>query len=34
MTHPHINPSRIVPDGPLLDWDAPHERDRHGRSGT
>jgi putative glutathione S-transferase len=23
MTHPHLNPSRIVPDGPLLDWDAP-----------
>ncbi len=27
-THPHINPSRIVPDGPLLDWDAPHGRAR------
>jgi putative glutathione S-transferase len=25
-THPHINPSRIVPDGPLLDWAAPHGR--------
>jgi len=25
-THPHINPSRIVPDGPLLDWEAPHGR--------
>jgi putative glutathione S-transferase len=23
MTHPHLNPSRIVPDGPLLDWAAP-----------
>ena len=22
VTHAHINPSRIVPDGPLLDWDA------------
>jgi glutathionyl-hydroquinone reductase len=21
MTHPRLNPSRIVPDGPLLDWD-------------
>lgn len=31
VTHSHINPSRIVPDGPLLDWDAPHER--AGRSG-
>ena len=19
-THPHINPTRIVPDGPVLDW--------------
>jgi putative glutathione S-transferase len=27
-THPHLNPSRIVPAGPLLDWDAPHHRDR------
>jgi glutathionyl-hydroquinone reductase len=26
MTHPHLNPSRIVPDGPLLDWEAPHNR--------
>jgi glutathionyl-hydroquinone reductase len=25
-THPHINPSRIVPDGPLLGWAAPHGR--------
>jgi glutathionyl-hydroquinone reductase len=27
ITHPHINPTRIVPDGPLLDWGAPHGRD-------
>jgi glutathionyl-hydroquinone reductase len=27
-THPHINPSRIVPDGPLLDWDIPPGRCR------
>jgi glutathionyl-hydroquinone reductase len=27
-THPHINPSRIVPDGPVLDWDIPHGRSR------
>jgi len=27
ITHPHINPTRIVPDGPLLNWDAPHGRD-------
>ena len=25
-THPHINPARIAPDGPLLDWSAPHDR--------
>ncbi|MDH2429397.1 glutathione S-transferase family protein [Sphaerisporangium sp. TRM90804] len=27
-THPRISPSRIVPAGPLLDWAAPHGRDR------
>ncbi len=26
-THPHINPTRIVPDGPLLDWEGQHGRD-------
>jgi glutathionyl-hydroquinone reductase len=26
MTHPQLNPSRIVPDGPLLDWTAPSGR--------
>lgn len=26
MTHSHLNPTRIVPDGPLLDWDQPHGR--------
>ncbi|HXW47646.1 MAG TPA: glutathione S-transferase C-terminal domain-containing protein [Streptosporangiaceae bacterium] len=25
-THPQLNPTRIVPDGPLLDWDAPSGR--------
>jgi putative glutathione S-transferase len=25
-THPQLNPSRIVPDGPLIDWDEPHGR--------
>jgi len=25
-THGSINPTRIVPDGPLLDWSAPHDR--------
>jgi putative glutathione S-transferase len=26
MTHPAINPTRIVPLGPITDWDAPHGR--------
>ena len=26
ITHPHLNPSRIVPDGPLLDWETPAVR--------
>jgi putative glutathione S-transferase len=26
ITHGEINPTRIVPDGPLLDWDSPHAR--------
>lgn len=26
MTHEKLNPSRIVPVGPLTDWDAPHDR--------
>ncbi|MGI8730398.1 MAG: glutathione S-transferase family protein [Solirubrobacteraceae bacterium] len=30
MTHGGINPSRIVPAGPLLDLDAPHGRERVG----
>ena len=25
-THPHLNPRRIVPAGPVLDWDEPHHR--------
>lgn len=28
MTHPQLNPTRIVPAGPALDLDAPHGRDR------
>lgn len=28
VTHPQINPTRIVPRGPLLDLDAPHDRAR------
>ncbi len=27
MTHPQLNPSRIVPDGPLIDWTAPSGRE-------
>jgi glutathionyl-hydroquinone reductase len=27
MTHSHLNPSRIVPEGPVLAWDSPHGRD-------
>lgn len=26
MTHPSLNPSRIVPAGPRVDWTAPHGR--------
>ena len=26
MTHDHLNPSRIVPAGPIVDWAAPHDR--------
>jgi glutathionyl-hydroquinone reductase len=25
-SHPQVNPSGIVPAGPLLDFDAPHAR--------
>ena len=27
MTHPHINPTRIVPRGPVIDWNTPHGRE-------
>ncbi|WP_320669888.1 glutathione S-transferase family protein [Patulibacter defluvii] len=26
VTHPSINPTRVVPKGPEIDWDAPHGR--------
>ncbi len=26
-THPQLNPIRIVPRGPLVDWLAPHGRE-------
>jgi len=32
-THPQLNPSRIVPDGPVLDWTAPAGREHLGRRG-
>ena len=28
MTHDRLNPTRIVPRGPLVDWTAPHDRAR------
>jgi glutathionyl-hydroquinone reductase len=28
MTHPQINPTRVVPIGPALDYDAPHRREQ------
>jgi glutathionyl-hydroquinone reductase len=28
MTHPQVNPNRIVPLGPLVDWTQAHGRDR------
>lgn len=27
-THPQVNPTRIVPKGPAIDWDVPHDRER------
>lgn len=30
MTHDQLNPTRIVPKGPLMEWDAPHGRERLG----
>jgi putative glutathione S-transferase len=32
LSHEHINPKRIVPLGPLLDFRRPHDRARFGRS--
>jgi len=31
MTHDKLNPSRIVPKGPIIDWNAPHERAQLGQ---
>jgi len=30
LTHPRLNPLRIIPAGPVLDWHAPHGRERLG----
>lgn len=30
QSHPTVNPSRIVPIGPAIDYDAPHDRARFG----
>ncbi len=27
-SHPTINPTGVVPLGPVLDYEAPHDRDR------
>lgn len=27
-SHPQVNPTRIVPKGPMIDFDAPHDRDK------
>jgi putative glutathione S-transferase len=27
-SHPKVNPTRIVPKGPIIDFDAPHNRDQ------
>jgi len=32
MTHGDINPTRIVPIGPALDLNAPHERGEKSRA--
>ena len=32
-SHPTVNPTGIVPAGPTLDWDKPHDRDRFGGKG-
>ncbi|MFM7423924.1 MAG: glutathione S-transferase family protein [Elainella sp.] len=30
ISHPKVNPTRIVPQGPILDFTTPHNRDRFG----
>jgi glutathionyl-hydroquinone reductase len=31
LTHPQLNPTGIVPAGPVVDWSAPPDRERMGR---
>jgi glutathionyl-hydroquinone reductase len=31
MSHPHINPHRIVPKGPIINFEEAHDRDRFSR---
>lgn len=31
ISHPKVNPSRIVPKGPIIDFTTPHDRDRFGQ---
>jgi putative glutathione S-transferase len=33
QSHETVNPTRIVPKGPVIDFDAPHDRDRFGGPG-
>ncbi len=34
MTHPQLNPTQIVPMGPIIDWMVPHGREHLGYSGS
>ncbi len=34
MTHEQLNPTPIVPKGPIVDWNAPHDRTRFAEQGT
>jgi len=31
QSHPSVNPSGVVPVGPAIDFDSPHDRDRFSR---
>lgn len=34
MSHPQVNPTRVVPKGPIIDFEAPHNRYRMGAVST